>query len=339
MTQPVTEALADVQNSLHADLTRFVAASQPARRREAPVLLERYRAFRRALPAPADSAPVSIPVPVYAGTNDHVHRLMSALTPLEPWLEGAYVHGSTGTNEEVPYSDLDALVVLGDRTFESPHTLTDVASRLASLQRIMFEFDPLQHHGWFVLTGLDLAWYCDAYFPAELFRHARSVLPASGGVVTLRPRDSGREIRRAFTALAATTLRELESGRMPTDAYRLKGTLSRILLLPCLYLQARHGGGVFKKASFATAARDFPPGVWAVMDEISAIRSAWTFAPPAWQRFLLTRPGPARRRVARSLRTRVPPAIRSRLTPALWQAVARLVRAMQAAAEAPAGPV
>jgi hypothetical protein len=255
---------------------------------------------------------------------------MAALAPLEPWLEGAYAHGSTGTNEEVPYSDLDALVILGDRAFESARALTDLAARLGSLQRIMFDFDPLQHHGWFVLTAADLDWYCDAYFPAELFRHARSLLPVTGGLVNVRPRESGREIREAFAALATATIRELESGRIPSDAYRLKGTLSRILLLPCLYLQARHGTGVFKKASFAAAAAEFPPALWAVMDEISAVRAAWTFAPPAWQRLLLTRPVASRRLIARSLRTTVPAAVRSRLTPELWQAVVRLVRAMQA---------
>ena len=57
------------------------------------------------------------------------------------------IHGSLGTDEDIAYSDFDALVIIRQIAFRDPRLLADICQKLTDLQRIMFLQDPLQHHG------------------------------------------------------------------------------------------------------------------------------------------------------------------------------------------------
>jgi hypothetical protein len=302
-------------------------APETACRREAAGIIA---AFRASAPArrPAGTA-VEVTVPVYNGSNRQARDLMRGLAPLEPMLAGAYVHGSIATGEEVAYSDFDALIILRDAAFEAPAVLGRLAARLGELRWLMFEYDPLQHHGWFVLAEGDLQNYCQAWFPIVLFAHARSMLPQTGTRLTICPRDSAAEYRAAFSALADSTLRQIEAGPPLRNAYALKGLLSQFMLLPSLYLQARDGTAVFKRESFALAAMDFPAATWDAMERVSSLRLAWYYELSGLQRLALTRTLPVRRLLTRWLAPSVAPAVRERLTPGLWHNMGILVRAMQ----------
>lgn len=280
---------------------------------------------------PSPSVPgLHIEVPPYSGTNRETRSLMAALAPLSPWLAGAYVHGSVATGEEVAYSDYDALVILKREALESEATLSNLAWRLGRLRRLMFQYDPLQHHGWFVLADSELDEYCDAWFPTALFPWSRSLLPDVGRRLTIHPRDSSEEYLAAFTNLAEDTLRRIEAAPPPGDVYALKGLLSQVMLLPSLYLQARDGTALFKKFSFELAARDLPATTWQAMERISAIRARWHYDLAGPRRLLLTRSVTHRRLATRWLSPRVPEDLRRALDPEVWQSVADLIRAMQA---------
>ena len=125
-------------------------------------------------------------------------------------------------------------------------------------------------------------------------------------------------------------MRQVDPAPPLHNAYRLKGLLSQFMLLPSLYLQARDGTAVFKKESFAIAARDFEPRDWSAMERVSAARLAWHCELTAMQRYALTRCVAQRPLVTRWLRPAVPAALRDTLTADLWTAAARLIRAMQA---------
>lgn len=334
-------ATASLQNAFQADLSRFLAGRRDGRRQQlaallwpgaadqrgAATLVARYGELRPRLAAHR-AGPVEITMPAYTGNQPQVRAIMDGLADIADLLCGACVHGSLGSDEAVAYSDFDGLVILRHRAFESAQSLAQVTARLRELQRCMLQLDPLQHHGWFVLTEADLDAYCDAYFPAALFSHARSLLPGVGGPLMLRPRDSRAERREAFTALARATVDRLTQDRPPDDMYALKSRLSEIMLLPALYVQARDDRGVFKKESFDLARRDFARDLWAPMVAISAIRADWHYEPGPLRRALLTRPLAARRLVTRWLSPPVPADLKARLTPALWAATARLVNAM-----------
>ncbi|MBM4197254.1 MAG: hypothetical protein FJ197_09210 [Gammaproteobacteria bacterium] len=334
---------AQVQNTLHAELTRLVnggAASRPGtllalalpalqRRRAAATLARRFAAWSAA-PAVATVGSVRVVVRPCESQHAAVRAMTAALAPLTGLLHSAYVHGSLGSEEEeVAYSDFDALVILRDATVRDPARLAAAAAALTATRRIMQAYDPLQHHGWFVLTESDLRCYCQAYFPHQLFEYARVMVPAGAVTLDLQLRDSAAEYRAAFAGLAGLLRRQF-AGRPPGNLYELKDVLSRMLVLPARYLQARDGTAVYKKWSFDLAAADFPGDAWAVMEEIQALRRDWQLPLRGWQRRLLGQVVARRRLVLPLAAPRIPAELAARLGPSLWQRADRLVGQMQA---------
>jgi predicted nucleotidyltransferase len=331
------------QNHLQRTLSRYINGCTVSRSARllalfAPWLAYRVHAagisrafadFRQALafgtPAPA----LQISVQPYSGTNAGVRRIMQAIAPLADTLCGAYVHGSLATGEEIPYSDFDGLVILRDAVVASPSSVARTAAALNRLRLIMFEIDPLQHHGWLVLTESDLRFYCEAVFPVALFGHARSLLPDHGLALRLAPRDSTEDYRVVFDEAISNVLRRTSAGHRPRDQFALKSLLSQVMLLPALYIQARYGMTVYKKVSFDQARRDFAPDLWDVMDRISVIRQDWRVHLAGPADFALRRVLAARRVATRWLAPPVPATLAVSLTPDFWAAVARLAVTMR----------
>ena len=244
-------------------------------------------------------------------------------------LVGAYVHGSLGTGEEIAYSDFDALVILKDAVFEHPKRLARVAQRLYRARRIMKAFDPLQHHGWFVLAEAQLAAYPEYYFPRVLFQHARSLLPGRGEVLSIRVQADDGQAVGGFMSLSTSIINRLGQRQYPPNMYELKFLLSQVMLMPALYLQARDGRGVFKKDSFEQARVDFAPEDWAVMEEVSALRAAWHYELSCWQRWLLTRLNRGTQRFAKRFAPSIPAELRAGFTDALYDRIKYLAMQMQ----------
>lgn len=269
---------------------------------------------------------------MYDGKNLCVRRMMRKLQALQESLYGAYLHGSLASMDDIRYSDFDALVIVKEEVCADPERLARTAYALNGLRKIMFAYDPLQHHGWFVLTTADLRCYCDAYFPLELFRHARSLLPGTGTVVSARPRDSRREYEETLNRALNNIERKLANSGFPKDAFALKSLLSEIMLLPALFIQATRGQAIYKADSFQAAARYFEPSIWQAMDRVSAIRAAWQYQLGGLRRALLTGPVAPRKLITRWCSPPVAPQIRKQLDRQLADLLLRLVSEMRAAA-------
>lgn len=298
-------------------------------RKNAVVVLDLYRRHLGNLP-PARAEGVTLAIDAYTGTDAFVRRMMEYLASrLKEDLYAAYVHGSLGTGERIKYSDFDALAVLRNEVFESPGRLIRAASLLRRATRIMHEFDPLQHHGWFVTTQADLASYNNAWFPVEALRQARSLLPDTGREIVVFPRDSAREAREAFLATAGAVIHKLTNRRPPSNVYQLKGLLSEFMLLPALYVQAREGKGVFKKSSFDLARIDFTGDQWRIMDEVSEIRRHWDYPLSAVKRRALCSTHVLRKYFAMHAAPRVPEALANKLDQAFYRAMAALAESMR----------
>jgi len=286
------------QNALHGALSRYVngavfsrsdllrALLTPASvlRRHSGGIIRVLHAYREHLLSSVTTE-INLDVEVYRGKNPYVHRMMEYVEQhLKQDVIGAYVHGSLGTYEEIAYSDFDALVILKSGVFESPARLVKVAERLHRAKTIMYEFDPLQHHGWFVLIEDDLPFYCEAYFPVGLFQYAKSLIENRRQPLSISRRDSLYEINDTFENVANSVVRKIDQNQYPTNIYQLKSLLSEFMLLPALYIQRKTGTGVFKKFCFSEARRDFDPDVWHIMDEASMLRQEWAYNLPHWQR-------------------------------------------------------
>jgi hypothetical protein len=239
------------------------------------------------------------------------------------------VHGSLGTGDAIAYSDFDALAILKDDVLAAPSRLAPAAWKLSRARSIMLDTDPLQHHGWFLLSEAQLAAYPDHAFPVALFAYAKSLLPGQGRRLALRIHDAPEAGRAAFDELSSRLLDRLAGGRPPSDAYALKLLLSEFMLLPALYVQVRDGRGVYKKLSFDLARPDFTPEEWAVMDEASALRASWSVELAPLRRMLLTRAHPIREVAVRWFAPAIPAPMGRRLTVAFYGRMQALAARMR----------
>jgi len=266
----------------------------------------------------------------YDHGNSHVWAMIHYLQKyLKDDLVGAYLHGSLGTYEEIPYSDFDALVIIKDHVLKDSDNLAKAARSLYESQSIMFDFDPLQHHGWFILTEADLKYYPEHYFPLELFAHAKSLFHDKGLTLTAHTQYSSDNNRQAFNDLSNSIIKRIDANKYPNNMFQLKGLLSEFMLLPAFYLEARNGKGIYKKDSFNKAKEDFSERDWSIMDEVSLLREQWAYDISFLQKWLLTRRPPISRFLARYYAPVIPKGMKKTLTDDFYHRIQNLALLMQ----------
>jgi len=230
----------------------------------------------------------SIEVDHYKGDNPYVLRLMDQISMhLKPFLIGAYLHGSLATNEEINYSDLDAVLILRDNIFSNPNSLGLACYHIIRARKILNEYDPLQHHSFIILVEFYLQNYYPNYFPPILFHHSKSLTEKTSLELTVNSHCAIEENVDSFSKMASVLKKKLENKKYPRTYYDLKLLLSQMMLLPSFYLQAK-GIYVYKKDSFDLVKKDFTPNDWSIMDRISQIRNDWDFHPSPAARFIET---------------------------------------------------
>ncbi len=271
-----------------------------------------------------------VQIKLYDGGNSYVLKMMDYLNHhLKNDLKGAYIHGSLGTYDEIFYSDFDALVILKNQVFETPARLATVAQKLNRARTIMFDFDPLQHHGWFIITEHDLSNYPQYYFPLELFEFAKSLFDDKGLKLTIQYEKSPEKGKKVFDNLSDSIITKLTTKKYPDNMYQLKSLLSQFMLLPAVYVQVRDAKGIYKKFSFSAAEADFAEKEWSVMDEVSAIREKWNYKISYVKRWLITGTSPVSRFLAKKCAPAISPHIKSLLEEDLYQKMLNLVTDMQ----------
>lgn len=268
-----------------------------------------------------------VQITLYGGSNKYVRKMMQELDRLKGELVGAYLHGSLASNEEIKYSDFDALVILKDAVFEEGK-IAQVCHQLHQLQKIMHEFDPLQHHGWFILTESMLKNYPYTYFPLELFSHSASLLNKGLEIEILFNKER-IDFQLPFLRLSSSILRKLENGFRPSNSFELKSLLSEFMLIPSLYWQAKEKTGVYKKNSFDLVRKDFSEGDWEIMKKVSELREIWKYEMNVFQRFFLTSQSAFIRKLARRIAPRVDDKIANKLNIEFYQKMLKLVVLMR----------
>ena len=229
---------------------------------------------------------VRIDFPAYTGKNEDMLQMKNELMNIRQHLTGAFVHGSFATGEEIPYSDFDGLVILSREVLSDEKKLSDVAFTLHNMRRIMHRIDPFQHHGWFVLSENDLANYPEWFLPVAVLHHSRSLIGEKS--LSLRVQEKPDvDFRKSFFRFCESLQRKLSDKHRHWNLYQLKAIFSEFMMLPATYVQARDRKGIFKKYSFQEMKKDFRDEEYAVMDEVSSIRSSWVVdLSPAEQAFL-----------------------------------------------------
>ncbi|MFC2141350.1 hypothetical protein ACFLR7_00265 [Acidobacteriota bacterium] len=277
-----------------------------------------------------DTEAYQIHIEPYRGQNASVLEMMSYLNKyLKRDLLGAYVHGSVGTCEEILYSDFDALVIIKDSVFNSEQRLKRVAHRLSKARSIMYRFDALQHHGWFVFAQQDLSLFPSYYFPFELLSYAKSLFPANGHSLHVEIPKQCFAYKENFLSHCDTIRNRIVRGENPRNMYQLKLLLSQILLLPALYLQSRDCVGVFKKYSFDTAKTDFDKDDWVSIETASHIRNMWFYNMPPLTKLICSRYEPFYRTIISYIAPKITPKIKHHLNHDFYKSVLQLINKME----------
>jgi hypothetical protein len=193
---------------------------------------------------------------------------------------GVYTHSSVAISEEVSYSDFDGFVILKDEILLNDNRLKNAALILKRSEKIMCEMDPLQHHGWFILTESDLKNFPEYYFPNELIRYSKCLFGQNKITIQISKEGFKEQFNKSFNNMARGILNKLDSKSFLNNYYNFKNLLSEFMLLPAFYIQAKTGFGIFKKFSFEKVKNELGEK-YNVMDEISSVRSNWNYQPSA----------------------------------------------------------
>jgi hypothetical protein len=209
---------------------------------------------------------------------------------------GAIVHGSVATGEIINYSDFDGLLIVNDKYISSKELLQFKKESM----KIIYKFDPLQHHGWFQINEGQLQQYPQTYFPFELFEYAKLIHPSQPLNLTLQI-PSDLDYKQPFFDLCQAIEHNINRGYRPKNVYQLKSLLSQIMLLPALYIQAKEKHGIFKKFSFEIVEKTFGKKLLIPILMASEIRKNWSYELNFFQRWIMNKDGRIFRKITQKL--------------------------------------
>ncbi|PNQ73289.1 hypothetical protein C1T31_07150 [Hanstruepera neustonica] len=222
---------------------------------------------------------------------------MDFLLSLNKLIEGKYselffaviAHGSVGTNEIIPYSDFDGLLIVKDHFINSQQ----LEKFKFESMKLILKFDPLQHHGWFQITESQLSNYPQSYLPHEVLIGSKVIYPKIEKlelqvVFNIESLDYMQSLKQLINSIEKQYI-NYESFK-DVRVYELKSFLSKIMLLPSMYYAAKNEKGIFKKQSFDAVRFEFKEEEWACIEMATLIRRNWSYNLNPIQRFVMTRP-------------------------------------------------
>ena len=193
-----------------------------------------------------------------------------AVNNLSEYLFDFHLHGSLSTLDYIKgWTDFDTLAIISRETLMDWRNLISLRDLMYSSKIYLYKIDPLQHHGHMIFTEIEIDYYCNTFFPVELFAYSKSFFGEKSIKFNLREcRDEDIKVFEWF----CNYFKELpEDSRL--CSYDLKFFLHAVALFPTIYLQAK-GRNMYKKFSFEKARNDFGKE-YRVIDEFSSIRKNW----------------------------------------------------------------
>lgn len=196
-----------------------------------------------------------------------------ARNELREYLLGLYIHGSIATRDYVRvWSDLDTLIIISKSTLNDPRKLVKLRDLLYKSKKYLYKVDPLQHHGHMTITEYDIEYYCNTFFPIELFKYSKSVFGRN--ILNFKIRGNKAENIGSFYSFVDYFKNLYLNKKLGIRSYEMKVFFHMVTLFPTMYLQAK-GINVYKKFSFNLARKDFDKSLWSPIDTVSGIRMKW----------------------------------------------------------------
>lgn len=207
----------------------------------------------------------------------------------------AIVHGSVATNEVIPYSDFDGLLVVKD-SFVTSKKLVSFKNKS---MKLILKFDPLQHHGWFQIKESDLDNYPESYLPVSTLKHSKLIYPIQDSLNLNLEVSNTIDYKSSLEGILNQFETRIQNQWKPSNVYELKSVLSQIMLIPCLYYSAINDNGIFKRESFDEVKENFNEKEWRPIKIASRIRLNWNNSLNPLQGFLLKQSNPFLRKVVK----------------------------------------
>ncbi len=177
------------------------------------------------------------------------------------------LHGSFGTHDYTKFSDIDLLLILNLEKCE----FLKVKRGIKKILNIIFSFDYTQHHGVFIIPEETLKFYPEWFLPISSLKKGKSF---SGEInLKLKPFSDIDFSRERFLNFLDGILKNYESGIFLKNGYNLKHFISRVLLIPTLFLETR-GENVYKGESFKIF-YDLGFDRYQIISLFSEIRERW----------------------------------------------------------------
>lgn len=218
--------------------------------------------------------------------KDFAYRIIQLMrdetVPVQNFIHSFIIHGSYATQDFISdWSDLDTMVILKDRVFDSAVNLMKVKRVFLKLGLLCYWVDPLAHHQLSFITEFDLNYYPQSFLPLPSYENGMLL----SGVQQLRfsLRDDAFERAANVEKFRAWFRRKVSHLNWSRNQYDWKNDLAHVFMLPSLILQASDIY-VYKKVSFAKIKELFDDFDDRPIEEATRIMKNWKV--PNWVRYL-----------------------------------------------------
>ncbi len=177
------------------------------------------------------------------------------------------LHGSFATYDYTEFSDIDLLLILDVKKSDS----VLIQKGIGKILKLTFSFDYTQHHGVFILDKRMFNCYPQWFLPLETFKNMKSF----GGdfEISITPYEDVSFSKERFRTFIRGLQNTYESGIYIRNGYNFKHFVSRMLLIPSLFLQSK-GINVYKRESFEIFS-EMNIDRWGIFDFLSEVRNKW----------------------------------------------------------------
>jgi len=145
--------------------------------------------------------------------------------------------GSIGSKDPIPYSDLDCLIILPSLDNWDLNNMVELKKLYRVVNYYAYAFDPLQHHGAFVLTETELTNGFPFFYPMNLLDKAWGYGRDHYFSSSYNIQNKGRM---NFINNNQFLRRMNYQQELPNSLYNLKYILSSIFLMPVYYYNAKN---------------------------------------------------------------------------------------------------
>ena len=192
------------------------------------------------------------------------------------------VHGSVATQEIINFSDFDGLLIVNDQFKNS----NDLKKFISESMTLIHQFDPLQHHEWFIIYKSQLNDYPQNYLPYEILYNSKLLYPTSSKEIKLEIKTIP-DYKKTFNNLTNGIRKKIPTINKYRTAFQLKSYLSQIMLIPAMYLAVKEVKGIDKKQSFKLIKEKFSDELLFPIQVASKIREEWDYKLSPMQATLL----------------------------------------------------